>query len=379
MKRLLLLGGGHSHVEVIRRFADSPPGECKIELISPDRYTPYSGMLPGLVAGHYTFFDCHIDLERLCRHARIDFRVTAATRIDSAGRQVLCENGECFAYDVLSIDVGSLPDTHAIPGAAEYAVGAKPVVRFLAAWDAFRTRAGQTHKMPLRVAVIGGGAAGIELALAMHHRLSNEISTDATPPEIHIVSNTATIPSGHPRRIQRMVESLARSRGIVLHLDNEVSSIAPNLVQRKNRTPLAADFIVLATGASAPSWIAASDFEKDNRGFIAVNSRLQSQSHHEVFASGDIASMMDSPRPKSGVFAVRQGPPLAENLRRALADDAPLEYRPQKTALALISTGNRYAMASWRGLAIAGAWVWRWKDHIDRRFMAKYHFGEPGA
>ena len=371
MKRLLLLGGGHSHVEVVRRFACAPPGDCKVLLISPDRYTPYSGMLPGLVAGHYTFGECHIDLERLCRHAGVELHATAAKRIDPANRRVACENGESHAYDVLSIDVGALPDVHAIPGAAEHAVGVKPVARFLAAWDALRMRASSADK-PLHVAVIGGGAAGIELALAMRHRLGREAAAGHRPLEVHVLTNTEAVPSGHPPRVQRIIERIVRDRGIRLHFGTEVVSIAPGVVHRKDAPPLSADFIVLATGASAPPIVSTSTLENDERGFIAVNSALQSPSRKEVFATGDVASMMDSPRPKSGVFAVRQGPPLAENLRRALAGSPLVDYRPQKSALALISTGGRHAVASWQGLAVSGRWVWWWKDRIDRRFMAKY-------
>jgi len=374
MNRLLLLGGGHSHVEVLRRFAYAPPAECNALLISPDRYTPYSGMLPGLVAGHYTFGECHIDLERLCRHARVELHATAAKRIDPANRRVTCENGESYAYDVLSIDVGALPDVHAIPGAATHAIGVKPVAGFLAAWDALRMRASSTAE-PLHIAVIGGGAAGIELALAMRHRLDGEAAAGHRRPELHVLSNTEAVPSGHPPRVQRIIEQIARERGIRLHLGTEVTSIAPGVVHRKDAPPLAADFIVLATGVSPPPVVSASDLEKDERGFVAVNSRLQSPSRKEVFAAGDVASMVESPRPKSGVFAVRQGPPLAENLRRALASSPLLDFRPQKSALALISTGGRHAVASWQGLAVAGRWVWWWKDRIDRRFMAKYRPG----
>ncbi|HSN41300.1 MAG TPA: FAD-dependent oxidoreductase, partial [Burkholderiales bacterium] len=162
----MLLGGGHSHVEVIRRFGLQPPGGTRITLVSPDRHTPYSGMLPGFVAGHYGYHDCHIDLERLCGIAGIDFRQSEAIGIDPAAKQVRCGDGSMLDYDVLSIDIGSTPETQAVPGAADYVIRVKPVSGFIAHWNRVRDMA-KSRNSPPRIALVGGGAGGVELALAM--------------------------------------------------------------------------------------------------------------------------------------------------------------------------------------------------------------------
>lgn len=368
MKRLLLLGGGHAHVEVIRRFGDDPPPNTQVVLISPERFTAYSGMLPGYVAGHYQYHDCHIDLARLCSAARVSFRTDAAARLDTVTHCVECVGGERYEYDLASLDVGSTPPAHLIPGASEHALSVKPVARFIQGWNHFRATA-RASETPRCLVVIGGGAASIEIALAMRHRLAG----DALPAQadIHIVTDAAALLTGHPQKARRVIERIMHERGIVVRTRCRVTRITPGIVHFDQST-LEVDLAVLATGAAAPSWLVDSGLALDEHGFVLVNDALQAVSCPEVFAAGDIASIVGFPLAKSGVFAVRQGPPLAENLRRALARRPLLSYRPQKTVLALISTGDRYAIASWNGVALAGSWIWRWKNTIDCRFMATY-------
>ncbi|MDP3715702.1 MAG: FAD-dependent oxidoreductase, partial [Burkholderiales bacterium] len=220
----------------------------------------------------------------------------------------------------------------------------------------------------LRIAIVGTGAAGVELVLAMHHRI-REVRGNA---RFTLIGDSAAILTQHPSRLQRRFMGLLNARGIELRLDSAVQSVDAGTLLLRDGERLAADEIFWVTGAAAPSWPASSGLSVDSRGFIAVNAKLQSLSHSRVFAAGDVASMFGAARPKSGVFAVRQGPPLARNLRRALRGEPLLDYRPQRRALALISSGNRYAMASYGPLAWGGTWVWRWKDRIDRSFMRRY-------
>lgn len=372
-RRLLLIGGGHSHVEVIRRFALVAEPDVAITLVSPDRLTPYSGMLPGHVAGHYGRDECHIDLDLLCRAAGVIRVESTVLGLDLEGRFARCSNDDGLPFDILSVDTGSVPATTAIPGADRHGIAVRPVADFLQQWDRILSAA-TGARSALRIVVVGAGAAGVELVLAMHHRML-EVRGNA---RFTLLSDGPAILAAHPPRLQRRFADALKARGIELLLESGVQAVNADALLLHGGKRLAADEVFWVTGAAAPPWPAASGLSVDARGFIAVNAKLQSLSHPRVFAAGDVASMVDAPRPKSGVYAVRQGPPLARNLRRALRGESLLDYRPQRRALALISDGNRYAMASYGPLAWGGAWVWRWKDRIDRSFMRRYRMNDDG-
>lgn len=370
MKRLVLLGGGHSHVEVIRRLGLRPPAGVRIALVSPDRHAPYSGMLPGFIAGHYDFPDCHIDLLRLCDFARVKFQHTEAVGIDLAARRIDCQEGGALEYDVASIDIGSTSGAQSVPGALDSVIRVKPVAEFVKTWNFIRATPRPGGRM-LRLAVVGGGAGGVELALAMHHRLQADHATQTV--ELHLLTDTATILPDHAPAVRRIFERILAARDIVVHGLSRVVKVEPGVLYPETGNPLHADHIIWATAAAAPRWIAASGIRTDAHGFVAVDDTLRSVSHPDVFASGDIATMVNHRRPKSGVYAVRQGPPLAENLRRVFTGEPLVPYAPQRIALSLISSGDRYAVASYGGLVLQGRWVWRWKNYLDRNFVARYN------
>ncbi|HLB15430.1 MAG TPA: FAD-dependent oxidoreductase [Burkholderiales bacterium] len=369
MKRLVLCGGGHTHVEVLRRFGLRPVPGVELVLVSPNRFTPYSGMLPGLVAGHYGFDAVHLDLERVTHFAGAEFRQTLVTGFDPRRRVVTLADGATVAFDVASLDVGSRPPTDGIPGAEEHAIGVKPVEPFLRVWDRWleRARAGALA----RLAVVGGGAAGVEALLSMRHRVGRETGR-ADAVECHLVTDDDRVLPDHGARAQAIFRRVLAERGVELHLASRVVRVEAGAVHAANGLVVRADAIVWATGAAPLPLLRASGLALDAAGFVAVNDRLQSTSHGHVFAAGDCATIVGHPRPKSGVYAVREGPPLAANLRAALAGRPLVGYVPQKHVLALISTGNRYAVASRGRFAVAGAWVWWWKDWIDRRFVRRY-------
>jgi selenide,water dikinase len=369
VKRIVLVGGGHSHVEVLRRFGRSPAAGVELVLVSPHRWTPYSGMLPGLVAGHYAFAETHIDLERVARFARARFLPTIATALDPAGRAMTLADGARLEFDLVSLDVGSTPATAGIPGAADHALGVKPVDAFLRAWDVLVARARDGALK--RAVVVGGGAAGIEMVLAMQHRIA-AVTGRADAVEWQLVTDVDDLLPAHGTKVRRIFRRLLAEREVEVHLSSRVVRVERGSVIAANGYRVSGDAILWATGAAASPRFAASGLATDDRGFIAVDETLRSTSHPNVFATGDCATLVGQPRPKSGVYAVRQGPPLARNLRAA-AMGLPLErHVPQPDALALISTGDRCAVASRDGWALQGRWVWRWKDWIDRRFMRRY-------
>jgi selenide,water dikinase len=371
-KELVLLGGGHSHVAVLKMFGMDPAPGVRITLVSKDDVAPYSGMLPGLIAGHYTHDEAHIDLRNLCRFAKAQFYRGEVSGLDLQNKRVLCHDRPPIAFDLLSINVGSTPRAHDVPGAAKFTMPVKPVDQFLDRWPKLIEEIRASKAEHIRIAIVGGGAGGVELTLSAQHRLHAELPDKATALEFHLVTDTETLLPTHNRRVQAKFTRILRERGVQVHLDYRVIAVEPKLLLCKPGQPVPFDICFWVTTAAAPAWIAQSGLAVDARGFAAVNETLQSTSHTFVFAAGDVAGVAEHPRPKSGVFAVRQGKPLAENLRRALRGDVPEAFKPQRQFLSLISTGNKYAVASRGPFACEGEWVWRWKDYIDRKWMRKY-------
>ena len=375
LRDIVLVGGGHSHVGVLRRFGMHPAPGVRLTVICRDTHTPYSGMLPGHVAGHYSYDEVHIDLSRLAQFARARFYRADVIGLDRAARKVLCRNRPPVPYDRLSINIGSTPRTGDVTGAAGVVVPVKPIFEFSARWLALLERV-RTHAGRMRIAVVGGGAGGVELLLAMQHRLGNELRAlgrAADVPEFHLFSADADILPTHNAWVRRSFERVLSARKVNVHRGAEVVAVTASRLTIASGESFETDEIVWVTQAAGAPWLAQTGLALDAGGFIQVTDTLQSVTDPDVFAAGDIAGMVDRPLEKAGVFAVRMGKPLAENLRRVVEGREPLAYRPQRRWLALISTGDRTAVASRGLLGFRGAWVWRWKDWIDRRFMAKFN------
>jgi pyridine nucleotide-disulfide oxidoreductase family protein len=370
-QRLLLVGGGHAHLGVLDALgrapllgADGKPWE--LTLLSPYERQIYSGMLPGWIAGHYRLEQCAIPLRPLAQRAGGRYLQDQAVGIDLNERRVLTAAGAALPFDLVALDIGPAPDLEAIPGTREHAIPLRPIENFIVAWQRLQPRLAAA-RVPTTVSVIGGGAGGVEIALALAWRLR------AAQPRATvqlICGRPGLLPSLPPAGAERIARCLHR-QGIAAYLEDAVA-VEAAAVRLKDGAVLKTDATLVAIGAAAATWPGAAGLAVDGRGFIAVNEHLQSTSHPFLFAAGDCATMLDQPRPKSGVYAVRAGPPLTANLRRAAAGQPLAPYRPQRRALYLLSTGGRHAIGLWGRLAFAGDWVWRWKDRIDRRFMAKY-------
>ena len=378
MKKLVIVGGGHAHVEVLREFGLRKLSGVDITVVSPDRRTPYSGMLPGLVAGHYTVEQCHIDLQSLAAYAGARLVTLEARTLDAARRVLTLSDGGTLDYDVASINTGSVPLAQTLPGVAQHAIPVKPVAGFLQAWEALIVcvRAGEARA----IAVVGGGAAGVEILLAMQHRFAH--MQPRADLQYHLITDMPQLLAQHARGVRVVVESSLAHKRVNVHRSMRVTRVEANAViacdadQQEQR--IDADAVVWITGAAAPAWLTHSGLVLNDKKFINVNIYLQSTSHTSVFAAGDCATLEGAAYPKSGVYAVRQGPVLAQNLRGALTGIALVPYTPQPRALALISTGEQHAIASWGALSFHGNWVWRWKDRIDQAFMAKYRELQAG-
>lgn len=379
LRDIVLVGGGHSHVGVIKRFGMKPIPGVRLTVICRDTHTPYSGMLPGYIAGHYDFDDVHIDLRKLAEFAGARFYSDEVTGINRAGKTALCANRPPVAYDQLSINIGSTPQVNLVPGASDHAVPVKPINQFNDRWLALLDRV-RNATGALRIAIVGAGAGGVELTLAMQFRLRNELQAMSRNPDdlqFDLFSDSAQILPTHNERVRASYEQILRTRGVNVHLNDAVTRVENGLLTTRRGDTHRADEIVWVTQAGGASWLASTGLELDDKGFIRVRDTLQTVTDPDIYAAGDVAAMVNYPLEKAGVFAVRQGRPLANNLRRAVQGKAPRAYHPQKYWLALISTGNRYAVASRGPLSFQGEWVWRWKDWIDRRFMQKFSQFEP--
>jgi len=370
VKRLVLVGGGHAHIEVLRRFGLRREPGVEITLINTSRHSVYSGMLPGLVAGHYGWRACFIDLEVLARFAAARLLRDIAVGFDLQRKLLRCADGAEIPYDVVSVDVGSVVKAPAAPQSDRRYLPVKPVQRFLSAWDGLVHEAGDRE---LNLVVVGAGAAGIELCLSMQYRMQRRIPHNRA--KFGVVTFAAEILPDHNAGVRARMGRVLRERGVTIGTGRCVVGMDERNLILEGGDTLPADHVVWATGPAAPHWLGDSGLRTDEQGFVLIDDRLRSLSHPDVFAAGDIATMVHHPRPKSGVYAVRQGPPLAANLRLALRGDTLRTFEPQSMALQLITTGDRNAIASWGPLHAEGGWIWRWKDQIDRRFMRRYAVG----
>ncbi|MEG4023353.1 FAD-dependent oxidoreductase [Microcoleus sp. S13C4] len=405
MKHLVLIGGGHSHAIVLKMFGLKPLAGVRLTLITDVLHAPYSGMLPGHVAGFYDYDECHIDLRSLAEFAGCQILVDRAIAIDLNKNLVICQTHPPINFDVLSVDIGTTPETLSVLGAAEYAIAAKPVPEFLASWNQLISERANHPQKPLRTAIVGGGAGGVELALNMQSRLGKEEgrgkreegrgkkeegrgkkeeNLEYLSSEIHLFHSGAELMQGHNQRVRRRLKEILINRGVKVHLQEKVCAVKkierePNpqfptdyQISCKSGLELECDRIFWVTQASAANWIRESGLAADSNGFMQVNDCLQSVSHPNVFAAGDIAAMVNYPRPKAGVFAVRQGKPLFENLQQFLLKKPLKPFAPQEQYLGLIGTGNKRAIASRGSFMWESALLWYWKDWIDRQFMQKF-------
>jgi pyridine nucleotide-disulfide oxidoreductase family protein len=341
VKRILLIGAGHGHLAALRSLARKPLYGTRIALVSPHARQVYSGMLPGILAGHYRRAEAEIDIAALAERAYVEFERGSVDRLDVAGSTAFLEGGVSFRYDFASINVGSRVDA-GLPG-AEHALAVKP-------YDEFLTRL----RIAERVAVVGAGAAGAELAMALRHR-----------------GAAVTLYSDKPVLGARVVKQLRR-RKVDYRAAMPVTAIEPGPVVIAGSARQDFDLVLLATGAAPLPWLRRSALAQDERGFALVQRTLQSVSHPEIFALGDCATLRDAPHPKAGVYAVRQGEALIDNFRRLVSGARLEDYVPQQKALRLLSCGARYAIAERGGWSAQGRLVWWWKNRIDRGWIASF-------
>ena len=362
VRDLVLVGGGHAHALVLRMWGMNPQPGTRITVINPGPAAPYTGMLPGLIAGHYRRDQIMIDLVRLARFAGARVILSRAVGLDLAARTVLLADRPPLPFDVASIDIGIGSDLPEIPGSADHAVAAKPLGHYAEAWEAFVAR-----RLPApRLVLIGAGVGGVELALASAHRLRAE----GAQPQITVLEREATLLPNIGAAARATLLRHAEAAGIVFRTGTTATAIGPASVTLSTGETIASDFTLSVAGTRPQGWLAQTGLAT-HQGFLTVAPTLQT-SDPMIFAAGDCAHMAHAPRPKAGVFAVRQAPILLHNLKASLSGRPLRPYHPQRDYLKLVSTGGQGAVADKFGLRSGGAWLWRLKDRIDRKFMAKF-------
>ena len=367
MKRLVLLGGGHAHVKVLADLAERPLAGWDVHLVSPYRRQIYSGMLPGWVAGHYPIGSCAIALDTLAAKAGVAFHETAGLSLDTTANEIACADGTRLPFDLLSIDTGPLPAIDQLPGSAEHGLPVRPIEHFVLAWPGLVDRMlGRCRRFDL--VILGSGAGGVELALAAQYRAMTDGWSHV---HVTLVGSDELPLEGSAGGARRRVARILAQRGLTWLGERRAVRLEASEIEFERGPSLGFDACLVVTGAAAPAWPRAAGLATDERGFIRVGRTLQSVSHPHVFAAGDVAAYVDA-RPKSGVYAVKAGPVLSENLRAVCEGRAPRGWTPQRRALYLISTGGRYAIALWGPWSAGGAWVWAWKDRIDRAFVRRF-------
>ncbi|WP_367278666.1 selenide, water dikinase SelD [uncultured Sulfitobacter sp.] len=358
---LVMVGGGHAHALVLRAWGMKPLPGARLTVINPGPTAPYTGMLPGYVAGHYGRDDLEIDLVRLCRHAGAALILGEVDAIDREARSVHVAGRGDVGYDVASIDIG-ITAAMDLPGFAAHGIGAKPLAAYAARWSAFLDQVAAGEVAP-EVAVIGGGVAGCELAMAMAHAMA----MTGVVPQVTVIEAGPGI-SGMGDGARRRVDAAMAGLGVTVRCGVTVAEVAPGAVRLERGGEVPAQLCVGAAGAFPHGWLAQTDLPLV-AGFIDVRPDLRVRGDDALFAVGDCAHMSHAPRPKAGVFAVRAAPVLKHNLRVALAGGAMRHFKPQKHYLKLVSLGGKRALAEKFGVAVEGAALWQWKDRIDRAFM----------
>lgn len=368
-KNLVLLGIGHTNASVVEKWAQDPISGYHLICISTFPSATYSGMLPGTLGEQFADREMRISLAPLVARAGGDLLLAHVNGLDLTGRQILFSDRDPVAFDMLSIGVGSMPagwDEHATPSL----VPIKPMQDFLTRLDERLRLAAHAASGPVRIAVVGGGAAGVEITLCLPGRLRTEFPHQQFT--VELFTSESSIAGGMCSRSVRRLTQLLSERNIRLHLNQRVDQVQADRILTADGKQYPADCVIWATGAAPPPVLSKLNLQSDDRGFVATHKTLQSLSDKRIFAVGDAGTVIESPTAKAGVYAVRQSPVLWHNLR-ALARNEPLhEFHGQKEFLKLLNTGDGKALLEYHFLSVHARWCWRLKTWIDKRFVKEF-------
>ena len=366
-RTVVLIGGGHAHIEVLRQRQRWCPPDVELWLLDVNPHAVYSGSLPAVVAGHWPVDQCLINLPTLCEELGVRWCQGRFLGL-SADRSAIClADGRQLKFDLASLDIGSVPSSSDIAN-SHHGITAKPALNFLQRWQ--QVAAEPLALEPRAAVVVGGSVAGVELILAMRYRLHQLWGDRLRDWRWHLCSSGPLL-SGHNRWVRARARRELNRAGVEYHDAAKVRQLGPASVILESGREIPSGFTLLCTPAAPPQSLGASRLPRDPAGFVPVDQYLRVTGFQNLFAVGDIAAF---PRPldKAGVYAVRQGPLLAANLGATLSGAGQAAFRPQRQYLKLITLGEPRAMASRGWLYAHGHWVWRWKQHIDEKFVERY-------
>jgi selenide,water dikinase len=379
-RELVLVGAGHAHVQVLRRWMMKPLPGVRLTVVVDRPEAVYSGMVPGFVSEDYAAPELEIDAVPLARRAGARLVLAAATRVDPDARHIELEGRPALHYDVASLDVGSTVRGLELPGVRQHALPTRPIRGFVDRLAGEIARAREARgEAPLRIAIVGGGAAGVELAFTLGFRLRRA----AVRFELALLAASPELLPGHPPRVARRLARHMAAEGIRLHTGFEVAAVEKDAVRGETAGAphtLPADLVVWAAGAAPTPFVQASSLPRSEAGFVRVRETLQVADHDALFAAGDCAVLDAHPwMPRAGVHAVREGPVLDRNLRAFLVGARLQRHRPQRDFLMLLNLGGGRAFGAKWGIAAEGRAVFRLKDAIDRRFMRRFQVLDAGG
>jgi selenide, water dikinase len=372
-RQIVLLGIGHTNAHIVKMWRMNAISDTSLICVSNFPVATYSGMLPGVLSGQYAVEEMEIDLVRLCQACGARLIVDDVVDIDISQQTLLFKQRPPLRYDALSIGIGSMPNFDGVQ-IAENAnlVRIKPMQTFLQRLDHALARYQHTTG-PIRIVVVGGGVGGVEVTLCLGQNFKRQ-NMDVS---VSIVHSGNMIGNGLSESTQRRIQNVFQSRNIAVHSNRKVVEVNDGCLVLDDRSEIQCDVAVWATGAQATPLLRKVDLAKDGNGFLLTDSTLQSISNKSVFVVGDSGTMKKSPVPKAGVYAVRQGPVLWDNLQKLLADTPLKKYKPQRTFLKLLNTGDGRAIGEYMGFSATSPLAWKWKDWIDKRFMKRFQDLEP--
>lgn len=366
MQKLLLAGAGHAHINLLRRLNIKRSANIEVTLITEQPQTIYSGMLPGWMAGHYSLSDISINAQALCVQAEVRFIQQSLAAVNASENQVITSDNESFDYDVLSLNTGADTDINWLnkEDSDSTVTPIRPIYSFIERWQQIISEAKLSDHYQL--AIVGAGAAAIELVLAAQYRLQQINSNH----QAYLVCGNDLLPDFNQRFRQKVISQLKRHNVKIIYTRAKGYSEG-QLYTNTDNLPMNA--VIAATGVTGSAWSTHTDLQTVDGGFIAVNEVQQSVSHANVFAVGDVATRVDMKVSHSGVHAVFGGAVEADNLIAYLSDTSLKTYQPKTRILYLLSCGDKYAIASWGKYSLQGRWVWTLKRYIDQRFVNSYH------